>query len=182
MHGSGLTGLPAVPIRSVVIHPSTPSVIYVGTDAGVFVSATGGGTWVVPQSGPTNTSVDELFFLGNKLYAATHGRGVFRSATLPVPEPPGPVASAEPQCHRLTTMRANRLRLLRVLIVATWSVLAVSARAQQAPANLALVDINSAAKHVLEGLPGIREAEADAIIKARPYKNKDDLLREDRSA
>lgn len=86
-HGSGATGLPSVPIRSVVIHPSNVNVIYVGTAVGIFVSAAGGGTWTVPQSGPTNTSVDELFFMGTTLYAATHGRGVFRSATLPVPGP-----------------------------------------------------------------------------------------------
>jgi len=99
IHGTGASALPSVPIRSVVIHPQNPNVLYVGTEVGVFVSSVGGTTWVVPQSGPTNTSVDELFFLGTTLYAATHGRGLFRSATLPVPGPavennPAPTVTA----------------------------------------------------------------------------------------
>lgn len=40
----------------------------------------------------------------------------------------------------------------------------------------ALIDLNSASKDDLDTLPGIGEARADAIIKNRPYKNKDELL------
>jgi DNA uptake protein ComE-like DNA-binding protein len=39
----------------------------------------------------------------------------------------------------------------------------------------ALVDINSADKATLDALPGIGSARADAIIKGRPYKGKDEL-------
>jgi competence protein ComEA len=39
-----------------------------------------------------------------------------------------------------------------------------------------LVDINSASFADLDKLPGIGPARADAIIKNRPYKGKDDLL------
>lgn len=38
-----------------------------------------------------------------------------------------------------------------------------------------LIDINSASKEELDKLPGIGSARAEAIIKARPYKGKDDL-------
>ncbi len=82
IHGSGAAALPAVPTRSVVIHPTKPKWIYVGTEIGIFVSQNGGNDWLVPHRGPTNTSVDELFFLGTTIYAATHGRGLFRSPTL----------------------------------------------------------------------------------------------------
>lgn len=40
----------------------------------------------------------------------------------------------------------------------------------------ALVDINSATKAELDALPGIGSARADAIIKGRPYRGKDELI------
>ena len=43
-------------------------------------------------------------------------------------------------------------------------------------AKAALLDINSATKAELDGLPQIGSARADAIIKGRPYKGKDDLI------
>ena len=39
-----------------------------------------------------------------------------------------------------------------------------------------LIDINSATKTELVALKGIGEARADAIIKGRPYKGKDELV------
>lgn len=44
------------------------------------------------------------------------------------------------------------------------------------PAAAPLVDINSATKAELDVLPQIGSARADAIIKGRPYKGKDDLI------
>lgn len=41
----------------------------------------------------------------------------------------------------------------------------------------ALVDINSASTAELDALPGIGHVRAQAIIKGRPYKGKDELLR-----
>jgi competence protein ComEA len=45
-----------------------------------------------------------------------------------------------------------------------------------AAASTTLVDINSASAEDLDKLPGIGKSRADAIIKNRPYKGKDDLL------
>lgn len=45
------------------------------------------------------------------------------------------------------------------------------------PAKGELIDINSASQKELDALPGIGEARAKAIIKGRPYKGKDDLVK-----
>jgi hypothetical protein len=83
--GTGLTGLPDVPVRSLVINPTNANWLYVGTEVGIFTSEDGGGTWGVPQDGPANVSVDELLWLDtNTLVAATHGRGLYK-ATLGIP-------------------------------------------------------------------------------------------------
>ena len=48
---------------------------------------------------------------------------------------------------------------------------------QPAATHNALIDINSASKEALDALPGVGPVRAAAIIKGRPYKGKDDLLK-----
>lgn len=79
--GSGVTGLPNLPVRSLVIHPGNSNWLYIGTELGIFASEDGGATWGLPHDGPTNTPVDELFWMGTKLVAATYGRGLFTQDT-----------------------------------------------------------------------------------------------------
>ena len=90
--GAGATGLPDVPVNDLEIDPSNPDTIYAGTDVGVFVSLDGGATWDLPQDGPANVSVDELFWMGATLVAATHGRGMFAADSMGA-APPKAVAS-----------------------------------------------------------------------------------------
>lgn len=78
--GASATGLPNVPVFSLVIHPLNPNWLYVGTEVGVFTSADAGATWNLPQDGPANVSVQELTWVGGDLLAATHGRGIYRAS------------------------------------------------------------------------------------------------------
>jgi hypothetical protein len=78
--GSGATGLPSVPIRSLTISPVRPDFIYVGTEIGVFASEDAGSTWGLPQDGPANVPVDDLFWLNGDLVAVTYGRGLYKTA------------------------------------------------------------------------------------------------------
>jgi len=75
--GGDTTGLPDVPVNDVEIDPQDPNTLYAATEVGVFTSHDGGATWDVPQSGPANVAVDDLFWMGTTLVAATHGRGMF---------------------------------------------------------------------------------------------------------
>ena len=79
--------LPAAPVRSIVVWQDNPNYLYVGTEVGVFASANGGLSWSPSNDGPTNCSVDELFWMGNTLVAATHGRGMF-SINISTGQPP----------------------------------------------------------------------------------------------
>ena len=78
--GSGTSGLPAVPVRSLVLHPFNKNLIYVGTEMGIFTSDDAGATWDVTQGGPANVSVEDLFWMGGNLIAVTHGRGMYRAS------------------------------------------------------------------------------------------------------
>ena len=69
--------LPTAPVRTVAVHPKDSRRLYIGTEVGVFASEDGGSTWSPTNEGPTNASVDHLFWMGETLVAATHGRGMF---------------------------------------------------------------------------------------------------------
>jgi photosystem II stability/assembly factor-like uncharacterized protein len=70
-------GLPSAPVNSLVVSPSNSSTLYIGTAVGIFASADGGMTWSPSNDGPANVFVEELFWVGTQLVAATHGRGMF---------------------------------------------------------------------------------------------------------
>jgi len=53
------TGLPAAPVRSLVIAPFNSNFLYVGSDVGVFASANGGTSWSPGNEGAANAAVDE---------------------------------------------------------------------------------------------------------------------------
>jgi photosystem II stability/assembly factor-like uncharacterized protein len=77
--GTGVTGLPDVPIYGIARHPQRAGFLYVGTEVGVFASEDGGATWSTSNDGPADARCDELVFMhgATTLLAATHGRGLW---------------------------------------------------------------------------------------------------------
>jgi photosystem II stability/assembly factor-like uncharacterized protein len=86
------TGLPDVPFNAVMIDPLRESVIYAACDLGVYVSHNKGVNWFDFNNGfwETTQVMDLQPTADNKIVAATHGKGVFRTdlfvppITLPV--------------------------------------------------------------------------------------------------
>jgi regulation of enolase protein 1 (concanavalin A-like superfamily) len=93
--GGGATGLPNVPVSDLEIDPAHPETIYAATEVGVFISLDGGTTWDLPQDGPANVAVDELFWMGSTILAATHGRGMF--AAISTGAAPGTLSASPAQ-------------------------------------------------------------------------------------
>jgi hypothetical protein len=98
--------LPAAPIRSIVLNPTSQDWLYIGTEVGIFTSESGGASWFLPHDGPANVSVDEVFFAGTTLYAATHGRGVYKAEI--GAGPPGGVSLISPNTYTGTTTPTYR--------------------------------------------------------------------------
>jgi hypothetical protein len=75
------SGLPNAPVNAIAVDMPNPSILYVGTDVGVYKSADGGQNWTNISSGLPNTIVNDLILHrnGSRLYAFTHGRGVYIS-------------------------------------------------------------------------------------------------------
>lgn len=79
--GSGASGLPDIPANTVFRHPENDSILFVGTDVGLFVSTDLGATWAVDNNGIGNVIVADLKMRPDGvLFAATHGRGMYRSS------------------------------------------------------------------------------------------------------
>ena len=84
--GTAPDNLPALQVNTVRFHYATGNWVYIGTDLGVFASENKGISWsleprytLVGHEGPVNTEVSELFWQGDNLIAATHGRGMYRA-------------------------------------------------------------------------------------------------------
>jgi uncharacterized protein (TIGR03437 family) len=75
--------LPDVPVTSVALHPIDSKSIYIGTDLGVFMTADGGLTWARLGNGMPRVATYMVRYQAptNTLFAATHGRGIFRLTT-----------------------------------------------------------------------------------------------------
>ncbi len=82
--GTGITGLPDVPVETLLVDPDDSNRLYIGTDLGVYASFDAGNTWVRDDNPFANVIVMNLAIDrsgGTKyLYAFSYGRGVWRVA------------------------------------------------------------------------------------------------------
>jgi outer membrane protein assembly factor BamB len=69
--------LPWAPVRDIAVHPQKSDWVYAATEVGLFASEDGGQHWSPTNEGPANVATADLFWMGNTLLAATHGRGFF---------------------------------------------------------------------------------------------------------
>ncbi|HSR99390.1 MAG TPA: hypothetical protein VLM79_20200 [Kofleriaceae bacterium] len=73
--------LPDAPVNDIVLDPRASSILYVGTDVGVFVSQNGGGSWSPLGAGlPDGVVVTNLKMIPGApptLLAATYGRSIY---------------------------------------------------------------------------------------------------------
>lgn len=72
--------LPDLPVSSVAPDPLSPGTIFAGTDIGVFRTEDGGAIWNRLSNGMPGVAVLALRYhaASRSLFAATHGRGVYR--------------------------------------------------------------------------------------------------------
>jgi uncharacterized protein (TIGR03437 family) len=87
--GGGITtgttpaaALPDIPVNCIVVDPTDPQRLYIGTDMGVFTSPDSGMTWAIENTGFANVPVEWLTINTYKgaayLFAFTRGRGAWR--------------------------------------------------------------------------------------------------------
>ena len=71
--------LNGVPVNSVIVEPGAASRVWLGTDIGIYKSHTSGGSWFKFGNGLPNAPVFEISIetSRNRVFAGTHGRGVF---------------------------------------------------------------------------------------------------------
>lgn len=83
--GAGSTGIPDIPVHSIVIDPANPAKLYIGTDLGVLASMDGGTNWAKEITGFANVVTESLAVntIGSvtSIFAFTHGRGAWRVET-----------------------------------------------------------------------------------------------------
>ncbi|MGH9803334.1 MAG: BACON domain-containing protein, partial [Blastocatellia bacterium] len=74
--------LPDIPVNCIIVDPTNPQRLYIGTDIGVYTSPDGGANWAVENSGFANVPVEWLsvssFGGVAHLFAFTRGRGAWR--------------------------------------------------------------------------------------------------------
>ncbi|MCK5700184.1 MAG: hypothetical protein KAI29_03500, partial [Cyclobacteriaceae bacterium] len=75
-------GFPDVAVYSLLVRPDNPTMIWAGTEIGIFESTDNGVSWSFLEGGLGAAAVWEMNVTDDQVVIATHGRGIF-TATLP---------------------------------------------------------------------------------------------------
>lgn len=83
LDGAGDDTLPDIPVHSIVVDPDDGARLYLGTDIGVVVSTDAGQRWMIEETGYGPVVTEWLSLIRDRsgrkrLFAFTHGRGVWR--------------------------------------------------------------------------------------------------------
>jgi hypothetical protein len=94
-------GLPLEPANTIAIDPSYPSIYFLGTDLGVYVSLDAGASWTPFNTGLPHVVVSDLRVHDSAriLRAGTHGRGLWE---VDISDVPTAVAEGRPTVQPLT--------------------------------------------------------------------------------
>jgi uncharacterized protein (TIGR03437 family) len=81
--GTGETGLPDLPVHSLVVDPNNTARLFIGTDAGIFTSSDFGASWSVEQTDFPHVITESLGVNTvdgvSTLFAFTRGRGAWQA-------------------------------------------------------------------------------------------------------
>ncbi len=81
--GTGMTGLPQVPVNAFIVDPVNSNTLYAGTDIGVYASRDAGATWNPFGDGLPRVAVFDIAITAGRLVRiATHGRGLWQIPAL----------------------------------------------------------------------------------------------------
>ncbi len=74
------SNLPEIPINSIILDPSLPNRIFVGSDAGIFYSGDGGEEWISTSAGIPNVAVTDMKIHNETriLVAGTYGCSAYK--------------------------------------------------------------------------------------------------------
>ena len=82
----GAAGFPDVAVYSLLVLPNDPSVIWAGTEIGIFETSDDGKSWT-PLPGFPAVAVWEMKVVNDEVVVATHGRGIWTARLGGVPAP-----------------------------------------------------------------------------------------------
>lgn len=82
----GAAGFPDVAVYSLVVLPNDPSIIWAGTEIGIYETSDDGKSWTPLQGFPA-VAVWEMKVVNDEVVIATHGRGIWTAKLAGVPAP-----------------------------------------------------------------------------------------------